>query len=69
MGISDGNCSNPYIIPTMGIMKIFLWVTGNMSNTGTGFGKRGLPHTSNLLTLVIHNCRMEATNALKYGQQ
>ena len=34
-----------------------------------GFAKRGLPHTSNLLTLTIHNFRVETANTLKFGQQ
>ena len=35
----------------------------------TGFAKRGLLHTSNLLTLAIHNFRLETANTLKFGQQ
>ena len=34
----------------------------------TGFVKRGLPHTSNLRTLAIHNVRLEKFIALKFGQ-
>ena len=34
----------------------------------TGFAKRGLSHTSNLRTLVIHNFRLEKGSALKFGQ-
>ena len=35
----------------------------------TGFAKRGLLHTSNLLTLAIHNIRVEIAYALKFRQQ
>ena len=34
----------------------------------TGFAKRGLPHTSNLQTLAVHNLRLEKGSALKFGQ-
>ena len=33
----------------------------------TGFAKRGLPHTSNLPTLVTHNFRLEKAIDLKCG--
>ena len=37
-----------------------------MLKTVTGFAKKGLPHTYNLLTLVaIHNFGLETANALK----
>ena len=35
----------------------------------TGFVKSGLPHTSNLPTLTIHNFRLEKVNDMKFGQQ
>ena len=34
----------------------------------TGFVKRGLPHTSNLLTSVIHNFRSVNAMNLKFAQ-
>ena len=34
----------------------------------TGFAKRGLPHTSNLPTLAIHNFGLERAISLKVGQ-
>ena len=34
----------------------------------TGFAKRDLPHTSNLLTLMISNFRLEKATDLIYGQ-
>ena len=35
----------------------------------TGFVKRGLPHTSNIPTLTIHNFRLVNATDLKVGQQ
>ena len=35
----------------------------------TGFVKRGLPHTLNLATLMIHNFKLLNTTVLKFGQQ
>jgi len=35
----------------------------------TGFAKRGLPHTSNLPTLTIHNFRLKTAIALKFEHQ
>ena len=34
----------------------------------TGFAKRGLPHTSNLPTVMVHNFTMEKAIDLKFGQ-
>jgi len=34
----------------------------------TGFAKRGLPHTSKLSTLTIHNFRLLKAIDLKFGQ-
>jgi len=35
----------------------------------TGFAKRGLPHSSNLLTLTMSNFRLVNTVDLKFGKQ
>ena len=35
----------------------------------TGFAKRGLPRTSNLPTLTIHNFRLETAIDLKFSQK
>ena len=35
----------------------------------TGFAKRGLPHTSNLLTLTIYNFRLVKAIDMKFGKQ
>ena len=34
----------------------------------TGFAKRGLPHTSNLVTLTTRNFRLKKATDLKFGQ-
>ena len=34
----------------------------------TGFAKRGVPHTSNLQTLTIHNSKLEKVIDSKFGQ-
>jgi len=43
------------------MIKIVIYVTG--------FAKRGLPHTSNLPTLMIDNFRLVQATDLKFGQE
>jgi len=51
-----------------------LWDAGNTlkacftSPYVTGFAKRGLPQTSNLPTLTIHNFQLVQATDLKFGQ-
>jgi len=50
-----------WVVPRLNDRELLLFVNG--------FAKRGLPHAFNLLTLAIHNFRLETAIALKFGQQ
>ena len=51
-------CICAYVLGSMNVQYIIV----------TGFAKRGLPHTSTLPTLTIHNFRLETVIALKFSE-